>query len=162
MLAGVVGFFLWIGLCELGLEKRIYPLIGLGSLVEVRPAFDPYSLIDDPFQRWLFLVLRFGLLALVIPVVEELMVRGWFARWVSNTDFESVRLLDLKSNAMWAIVVYAVLAHPSEALAAIVWFWLINFLMMRTGNLWDCVVAHMVTNLMLGLYVVNYSQWQLW
>jgi len=33
--------------------------------------------------------------------------------------------------------------------------------MIRTRNLWDCVVAHAVTNLLLGLYVVHSGQWHL-
>ena len=30
----------------------------------------------------------------------------------------------------------------------------------HTRNIWDCVVAHAVTNLLLGVYVVATGEWQ--
>jgi membrane protease YdiL (CAAX protease family) len=54
------------------------------------------------------------------------------------------------------------LMHPGELLAAFVWFSLVTWLMVRTKNIWDCVAAHAVTNLLLGIYVVTQHQWQLW
>ena len=52
------------------------------------------------------------------------------------------------------------LYHP-EILAALVWFSLVSWLMVRTRNIWDCVAAHAVTNLMLGIHVVGTGHWQL-
>jgi hypothetical protein len=54
------------------------------------------------------------------------------------------------------------LMHPAEMVAAAVWFSLVTWLMVRTKNIWDCVAAHAVTNLLLGIFVVTYGQWQLW
>ena len=54
------------------------------------------------------------------------------------------------------------LMHPGELLAAFVWFSLVTWLMVRTKNIWDCVAAHAMTNLLLGIYVVTQHQWQLW
>jgi membrane protease YdiL (CAAX protease family) len=51
--------------------------------------------------------------------------------------------------------------HPGELLAAAVWFSMVTWLMVKTRNIWDCVVAHAVTNLLLGVYVVATGQWQL-
>jgi hypothetical protein len=33
--------------------------------------------------------------------------------------------------------------------------------MVKTRNIWDCVVAHAVTNLLLGVYVVHWGRWHL-
>jgi membrane protease YdiL (CAAX protease family) len=38
---------------------------------------------------------------------------------------------------------------------------MVTWLMVKTRNIWDCVVAHAVTNLLLGVYVVATGQWQL-
>jgi hypothetical protein len=46
--------------------------------------------------------------------------------------------------------------------AAVVWFSLVTWLMIRTGNIWDCVAAHAVTNLLLGIYVLVSHDWHLW
>jgi uncharacterized protein len=51
--------------------------------------------------------------------------------------------------------------HPGELLAACVWFSLVTWLMLRTRNIWDCVAAHAVTNLLLGIYVVTSGDWKL-
>ena len=47
-------------------------------------------------------------------------------------------------------------------LPAVVWFAMITCLMVKTRNLWDCVVAHAVTNLLLGIYVMKTGAWALW
>ena len=39
---------------------------------------------------------------------------------------------------------------------------LITLLMLRTKRFWDCVVAHMVTNAILGIYIVWAQDWRLW
>ncbi len=159
---GVIGVVLWIALCELHLEKSFYALVGLNSLASVRPAFNPFESIADESSRTLFLVLRFSLLALLVPIVEELFVRGWLVRWVHDVNWESVNLRGLSWGALLAPSIYGVVTHPTEAIAAILWFGLVTWLMHRTGNLWDCVMAHAVTNLLLGVYVVRYSAWHLW
>ena len=58
--------------------------------------------------------------------------------------------------------VVPMLYHP-ELLAAAVWFSLITWLMLQTRNIWDCIVAHAITNLILGIYVVTMGgqAWQL-
>ena len=48
---------------------------------------------------------------------------------------------------------------PAEMFAAAVWFTLITWLMFKTKNIWDCVAAHAVTNLLLGVYVVLSGDW---
>jgi len=159
---GVVGVVLWIALCELHLERSFYAFMGLDSLASVRPAFNPFESIADETSRTLFLALRFILLALIVPIIEELFLRGWLVRWVHDVNWESVSLRKLSWGALLAPSIFGVVTHPSEALAAIVWFGLVTWLMHRTGNLWDCVMAHAVTNLLLGIYVVQYSAWHLW
>ena len=88
--------------------------------------------------------------------------RGWLMRWIENPDFQTVSLKQLGVGALLSASAYGVLTHPSEAIAAFMWFGLVTLLMRWTGNLWDCVVAHGVTNLLLGVYVIVYAQWHLW
>ena len=51
---------------------------------------------------------------------------------------------------------------PTETLAAVAWFGLVTWLMAKTRNIWDCVAAHAVTNLLLGVYVLAVGKWWLW
>lgn len=160
---GVTGVAIWIGLCSLGVESRLLSWTGMDFS---RPSFNPFTL-DSTLLVTIFLTLRFVLLACLVPLAEELMLRGWLIRWAQSPNWESVSLSALSFRLTpWALVaasLYGVASHPlSEALAAAVWFGWITLLLLRTGNLWDCVVAHAITNLLLGVYVIVFSQWQLW
>jgi membrane protease YdiL (CAAX protease family) len=57
--------------------------------------------------------------------------------------------------------VIPMLTHPGELLAAAIWFSMITWLMIRTRNIWDCVAAHGVTNLMLFVFAVFSDDWSL-
>ena len=62
-------------------------------------------------------------------------------------------------NAIIASVAIPALSHPAECAAAIVWFLLVTWLQSKTRNIWDCVTAHVVTNALLGVYVVVADDW---
>lgn len=155
---GAVGVVIWIGICSLQLEPRVLVFLGFDFS---RPSFDPFTLSDSRAQT-VFLFFRILLLTVIVPLVEELFLRGWFVRWVENPEWENLSLQGLSWKAMLAASAYGVLTHPTEAIAAFVWFGLLSWLMNRTGSLWDCVVAHVVTNLLLGVYVLIFAQWHLW
>jgi CAAX prenyl protease-like protein len=158
ILVGIVGVVVWVAICQLRLEPMLLGKLGFDTS---RPEFNPFTLPDETV-RTVFLILRFAVLVLIVPIVEELFVRGWLVRWVENPSWENIPLSSVSTWALLSASLYGVLAHPGEALAAFVWFGLVTWLMKRTGNLWDCVVAHAVTNLLLGIYVLKFEQWQLW
>ncbi|MEQ1903390.1 MAG: CPBP family glutamic-type intramembrane protease, partial [Pirellulaceae bacterium] len=110
-----------------------------------------------------FLVFRFFILAIAVPIAEEWLLRGFLARYVDGGDrWFDIKLSTISLSAMAVLIAFSVLSHPHEAMAAVVWFSLINWLMKRTGNLWDCVAAHAVTNLLLGVFILSTDQWRLW
>ena len=161
VVVGVVGIVLWVWLCSFEFEKSIASAIGFAATAG-RPAFNPFEHLPNTMWRIAFLVPRFMVLALIVPLVEELFLRGWLVRWVEDQDWEPVSLSALGWSALIAPTVYGVATHPGEAIAAIAWFSLVTLLMVRTKNVWDCVVAHAVTNFLLGVYVIWFEQWQLW
>ena len=159
---GVVGVVLWVALCGMGIEQNLLELVGKGDLLPERVGFNPFVQMTDVTQRSVFLFFRFTLLAAMVPILEELFLRGWFVRYIENPDWSKVELSSVGRNAIIAVAVYGVATHPAEAVAAIVWFSLVTFLMIKTGKFWNCVVAHAVTNLLLGVYVLYSEQWHLW
>ena len=161
IVVGVVGIFIWVGLCHLELEKSLLAAIGIKS-GPTRPAFNPFEHLPNTVWQGLFLIPRFTILALIVPLVEEIFLRGWLVRYVEDLDWESVKFSSLGWTALIAPTIYGVATHPGEVLAAIAWFSLVTWLMTKTQNLWDCVVAHAVTNLLLGIYVICFEQWHLW
>jgi CAAX protease family protein len=156
---GIVGVVVWIGLWMLDRE-----FLGLGSLVGIeREGFNPFEALGaTPVWMWAFLSVRFLGLVVIVPVIEELFVRGFLMRYVDSTKWETLPLGHATRMSVGAVVIYAVLSHPGEALAAVVWFSLVTWLYVRTRSIWDCVVAHAVTNLLLGLYVIGTGTWELW
>lgn len=160
-LLGLVGVVLWIGLARI--DGWLVQQLGLEWLVPKRAAFDPFQQIPDPQVRAWFLAIRFSILALVVPFAEEIFLRGWLARWFGvEGEWWSVSLKRVGRDGLLAITAYAVLAHPMEAVAAIVWFNLVSWWMKRSGSLADCIVIHATTNLALGLWILRTGEWNLW
>ena len=100
-------------------------------------------------------------LAVVVPLMEEVFWRGFLIRYLVNDDFESVPQGTYTPLSFWVVVLLFTLAHP-ELLAAAIWCAGINLVLYRTKNLWACIVAHAVTNLLLGVYILASGAWVLW
>ncbi|MEO1495853.1 MAG: CAAX prenyl protease-related protein [Planctomycetota bacterium] len=169
---GAVGVVAWIACCKLNLEGQLTSalgpdhwamgVLGLLGLGMERPAFNPFDQLGGtPLFQNSFLVVRFIGLALLVPVFEELLLRGWLVRNIVSPNFWRVEFGRVTTQAAIIATAFPMLYHP-EKLASLVWFTLVTWLMVRTKNYWDCVAAHAVTNLLLGLYVVNTGSWELW
>jgi CAAX prenyl protease-like protein len=168
VVVGVVGALIWVGLCKLDLEHAyIQPFLDklkLGWLVGSgeRAAFDPLrQLADRPVWAWVFLGIRFFGLALVVPLVEEFFLRGFVMRFVVDQRWWEAPFGQVNRLAVVLGTLLPMFSHPGELLAAAVWFSLVTWLMVRTRNIWDCVAAHLITNLLLGVYVVATGDWRL-
>jgi CAAX prenyl protease-like protein len=162
---GVVGIVLWIWMCHLGFERLLFTAIGAEKFLSLgeRPAYNPLEqLAATPALAYTFLAIRFLGLALMVPIIEEFFLRGFVMRFVMRDDWWNVPFGDVTRTSIAAGTLVPMLMHPGELLAAAVWFSLVTWLMIRTRNIWDCVAAHAVTNLLLGIYVVTQHEWQLW
>jgi CAAX prenyl protease-like protein len=164
VIVGVVGVVVWVGLCHLQLEQKWLPKIGLGMLVDSgqRSSFNPLvELPGNPLAAYGFLAIRFIGLVLIVPVIEEFFLRGFLMRVVIHENWTAVPFGTVTWLAVVAGTAAPILMHPGEMIAAAVWFTMVTALMVRTRNIWDCVIAHGVTNLLMGLYAVIWNQWQL-
>jgi uncharacterized protein len=168
VVVGVVGVFVWIGLCRLDLEHAyLQPAlkqIGLGGIIGSgeRAAFNPLEqLADRPVWAWFFLAIRFIGLAMIVPLIEEFFLRGFVMRFVVDQEWWKVPFGKVNRLALVAGTLLPMLSHPGELLAAAVWFSMVTWLMLRTRNIWDCVAAHAITNFLLGVYVVTSGDWRL-
>ena len=137
------------------------------SIARLRPASGASiplgQLAAAPAWAWTFLAIRFFGLVLVVPVIEEFFLRGFLMRLVVDQDWWKVPFGKVNAAAVAVSIVVPMLWHqPGEFLAAAAWFGMVTWLMVRTRNPWDCVLAHAVTNLLLGIYVVTRHQWALW
>jgi len=162
---GIVGVVLWIVLCRAQLEQKTLALVGLDGWLDTgeRSAFNPLKfLADTPAWAYGFLAIRFVGLALIVPIMEEFFLRGFLMRYLITQQWWKIPIGEVTRAAILVGTAFPMLTHPpSELLAVLVWFSLVTWWMLRTRNIWDCVIVHMVTNLLLGIYVVASGHWEL-
>lgn len=129
------------------------------QLSEPSAGFLPLDLRGQPI--WPLIAVRWIGAALIVPVMEELFWRAFLMRWIESPSFETVdpRRIGLKAIALSTFVF--MLAHTlwlAAILAGLAYAWLYC----RTGKLWCAVIAHAITNGVLGIWVVKTGQWQFW
>lgn len=144
---GLLVFVLWINLS------------GGWMLIGTPAGFDP----NDAQGRidWLLVALRIAGAALVVPVMEELFWRSFLLRWIESPNFQAVNPAQVK----WKAFVITVLLFGFEHnlwLAGIIAGAAYSLLYMRTQNLWPPILAHGVTNGVLGVWIVATDSWTFW
>jgi uncharacterized protein len=165
LIIGLAGIVVWVGTCSLHLEQTCLAWVHLDWLFTVggRSAYDPFRELASAPRFWtpIFLTVRFFGLIAVVPIVEEFFLRGLVMPLCVDHDWQQVPFGTMNCPAVLGAVLYGMLTHPSELLAAAIWFAIVTWLMRKTKSIWDCVLAHAVTNAMLGIYVVCTGKWEL-
>lgn len=145
---GGVVFQLWILLTE--------PWMMLGTPTASFRPVDP-----DGQLQWGLIAVRWIGAALLVPVMEELFWRSFLMRWIDNPDFDKVDPAQASPKAIVLSTLVFMLAH-TQWLGAIVAGLAYALLYRYTRSLWAAIVAHAVTNGVLGIWVVVYGNWQFW
>ncbi|MBV5305359.1 MAG: CAAX prenyl protease-related protein [Desulfobulbaceae bacterium] len=161
IIAGIIGIVAWIFICQLQLEQAFIRFLPEWLQPEGRVAFNPFQSIAHPVGQWGFVVVRLLGLSVLVPLVEEIFWRGFLLRWVISPNWQDQKIgvFTMKS-FLWVTFLFT-LAHP-EWLAAAVYCSLLNILLYWRRDLWNCIVAHGTSNLILGVYVISSGTWELW
>lgn len=135
---------------------------GWAGALGTRSGFNPFAAFPagSPWA-WAFLAVRAAGLVAVVPIVEELFLRGFLMRYAVKEEFWSVPFGLLAPMAVAACSLYAVATHPGEAVAALGWFGIVSGIAAATRRPIDCILAHAATNLALGAYVLATGAWWL-
>ncbi len=139
----------------------IDPLTPHFKFLGTRTEYNPFKEIADPTVRALFLAVRFYGLALVVPVMEELFWRSFLLRWITDQDFEKLPVGTFSWGAFAIVAAGFGVAHP-EWLVAILFACAMALLLRQSRSLFACIVAHGVTNLALGIWVIVTHNWKYW
>jgi CAAX prenyl protease-like protein len=144
--AGVVVLLLWISLDA--------PWMIVGS----NTGYDPRV---NGQVDWPLAMIRIAGAALVVPVMEELFWRSFLMRWIEASDFQSIdpSQLGIKSFAI-TIVLFGF--EHNLWLAGMVAGAVYGWLYWRYRSLWPPIIAHAVTNGLLGIWVVATGNWWFW
>ncbi len=161
VVVGIVGIALWIGICHLELEATVAAYLPSFMRPGERVSYNPFDKIHSVEWAWCFIVVRMIGIAVVVPIAEELFWRGFLLRWLIDPEWEKVPLGTYTASSCALVTLFFTLAHP-EWIAAATYGLLINGLLYWKRDLWQCIVAHAVSNFLLALYVLQYEQWFLW
>ncbi|WP_338758391.1 CAAX prenyl protease-related protein [Massilia sp. METH4] len=147
IVTGIVVLVLWVNLDA--------PWMQVGSAAGYAP-FGADGRID-----WLLVACRIAGAALVVPVMEELFWRSFLMRWLERSTFLTVSPGSVR---LFAFCVTAVLFGIEHTLwlAGIVAGIAYGALYIRSGNLWSPILAHAVTNGLLGGWIVLTENWAYW
>ncbi|HWF09583.1 MAG TPA: CAAX prenyl protease-related protein [Bryobacteraceae bacterium] len=158
ILIGVAVFVIWVAPDRLFPAWHHLPIFDNGIIGHPAGNTPPASKNDV-----LFLFFRIAISALAVPILEELFWRGWLMRWlIDSRDFRKIPLGTYAPSAFWITALLFASEHGSfwdVGLAAGIVY---NWWMIRTRNIWDCIIAHAVTNAVLAWYVIGAGQWQYW
>jgi len=148
VVVGIAVFAIWVQLDA--------PWMQLGTATA---AFVPLDGAGQPI--WTLIALRLAGAALVVPVMEELFWRSFLMRWVQHPGFERVDPQTVGIKAIVLSTFVFTLAHTLW-LAAIVAGLAYALLYRKSGKLWTAVIAHAVTNGLLGIWVIWTGRWEFW
>ena len=144
---GLLVFVVWIA------PEGLYPHLG-------ESRFNPF-IFQNSYISVTLVVFRLIGAVLVVPVFEELFWRSFLLRWVSNPDFKKVELGKFTWLSFAVVTLFFGFEH-NRWLVGLAAGAVYNLLLYRHKNLWSCIAAHAVTNLVLGVYVLQTQQWGFW
>jgi CAAX prenyl protease-like protein len=148
ILLGLLVFVLWINMDW-----------GIATFGENK-GFDPFLIADTGTRNIMIFSRIFGA-ALVVPIMEELFWRSFMLRYVITSDFMTVRIGTYTLTSFAICSVLFGLEH-NLLLAGIMAGASYSLLLYWTKSIYQCILAHAVTNLVLGLYVLQTGFWQFW
>ena len=148
---GIVVFLLWIA-----------PQAFFGAAARTE-GFNPAVFVDQPAAYWTTVLLRFLRLVVIVPLVEEIFWRGFLLRYFVDEKFDRVPFGTFSWVSFGVVSVGFMFVHSmADWPAALLTGALYNFVAYRTRSLGACVVAHALTNLLLGVWIMNTRQWGFW
>jgi len=161
-LARPQGIVLTVGVALLTLGLWISPqaLFGMPPRLD---GFNPEVFAPGSTAYWATVILRFARLVVVVPLVEEIFWRGFLLRYLIREDFTHVPFGAFSWLSFGLVTLLFALEHqPADYPAALCTGALYNLLAIRTRSLSACILAHAITNLLLGCYVMATRQWGFW
>ena len=130
--------------------------------------FNPWFFGDGaPF--WVNTTIRVLRLVVVVPLLEEIFWRGFLLRYIVHDPFDEIPMGTfnwisfgsvtlLFGGAHWGSGIYS----GPDFVPSLVTSAIYNYVAIRTKSLGACVIAHALTNLLLGVYIFCTRQWGFW
>ena len=154
----MVGIFQWVGM-QLWLQQHF----AFFRPVRRRRSTRPTEFAGSPAMLYAFIAVRLIGAVLVVPVMEELFWRDFLWRQIlAPNDFKLADVGEWGWAPFLGVSVAFAVVHGNWWLTSIVWALMIAGLLVYTKSLGACIIAHAVTNLLLGVYVLGTRDWAFW
>ena len=119
------------------------------------------GMYDPAVCGWGLALARLTGSALVIAVIEEFFFRGFLYRWLRREAFWTIPL------TRWDLATFCIVAgvfgiEHDRWFVGIAAGAIYGLLAVRTGDIWAAALAHGLTNLALGSYVLLFSRYGFW
>jgi CAAX prenyl protease-like protein len=152
--AGVLGYVFWVYPEEL---LSFLPKLGEST-------FDPAE-VEEAWRTPL-LVLRLATAALLVPIFEELFLRSFLPRYLDairedRDDFREIPVGRYRLFSFVGVVLVMALTHH-RWLRAGLYSALMLLVLYRDKRMGGVFWAHAITNLLLGIYVIQTGKWAFW
>lgn len=148
ILAGMLAFIIWIGL------EGHYPQIGTAKTINPFTSFEGFVLYQ-------FIGFRLLGTVCVVPVMEELFWRSFALRFLIDSKFKNIPI----GTFSWFSFIFTSFAFGFEHhrwLPGIISGLIYSILLYQKKNLFSPIIAHAVTNFLLGVYVLSTGEWSYW
>ncbi len=123
--------------------------------------FNPQALGDSSAAAMVFIAVRLLGSSLVVPVMEELFWRSFLMRYLVNPDFRLVTMGTFSWFSFLGTALFFGAEHHRIVVGVIAGIFY-GLLLVRQKKLWGVIVAHAVTNLGLGIYILATGSWYFW
>ena len=164
---GVLGVVQWIGMEKLLMSQDWLSWTRMSRDIQA-DAFRPHEFFETQFAMWSFIAIRWAGASLLVPVMEELFWRDYLWRSIASpNDFHLHDVGEYDRTAFFVVPLVFATVHP-QWLTAIVWALMIGFLLLKTRSIGACIIAHGLTNFLLGAYVLfahhvlKWDEWYFW
>ena len=132
----------------------------------------PFMTIDDGVNKglhefnpivtgWLNFTIHMIGSSLVIPIIEEFFYRSFIYRWMQGSPFYKIKIQKIHWPLLIIVSLFFSISHIEWG-AAIICGLAFGVLYLKTQDIWSAIIAHGVTNFLLGLYVVRFDAYQFW
>jgi CAAX prenyl protease-like protein len=154
---------MWIGID--GFYPKLSELIG-GTTVhgetDAPKPWNPHAQFGEgSLLAWAAIAVRLAGSSLVVPPLEEVFFRSFLYRYLIRLDFLAVPLNRFHGVAFVLTALIFALEHE-QWLAGLLCGFAYQALVLRKNRIGDAIVAHGVTNFLLGLWVLWKGDWRFW
>ena len=152
VVVGVAICVIWVGL------DGLYP-----RMTKLDDGWNPNRQYGDgSAMAWFYIAVRIAGSSIVVPPLEEVFYRSFLYRYFVKINFQAMPLGQFHGLSFVVTSTVFGLMHPDRWLAGILCGLAYQWLVIRKNRLGDAMLAHGITNFLLGVWIVWKGAWNFW